>query len=95
MTLEADDGRVVAAEMAQAQAKLARGDGQAALDGARRLVAVEGEVNGGIEGTRPEELEVRGLGTDFLGVVKLWHPASSLQGRLYQFGDVLVAVLTR
>ena len=35
---------------AQLQAKLAGGDGEAALDGARRLVAVEGEVNGRYRG---------------------------------------------
>ena len=93
--VEADGGGVVAAEMAQLQAKLARGDGEAALDGAWRLAGVEGEVNGGVEGTGPEELEVRGLGTDFLGVVKLWHPASSLQGRLYQFAVISASILTR
>ena len=87
--LEADGGGVVAAEMAQLQAKLAGGDGEAALDGARGFAAVEGEVNGGIEGTGPEELEVRGLGADFLGVVELWHRVFSLRGRLYQFAGQL------
>ena len=50
---------------------------------------------GGIEGTRPEELEVRGLGTDFLGVVKLWHEGASLRGRLYQFAGSWGLILTR